>query len=233
MKNSILVIEDDTYLRKFIKSSLLNDGYSCITANCGKDGMSALKNNFFDLVIMDLDLGDMNGQQILELLRKQHMEVPVIIISTFSSIDLKVDLFDKGCDDYITKPFYIEELLARVKRLLNKSNISTNQEIMVNEVIQLANMELDYLNLTISKNGEIVFLTKKLFDLLSYFIKNNNMIITKQQLLIRFWDDSDSGTNIENTLTVHIHKLRKLIEENPSKPKYLITKRGLGYIFTL
>ncbi|MGL1891180.1 MAG: response regulator transcription factor [Spirochaetaceae bacterium] len=231
MKRSILVIEDDTYLRKFICSSLIKVNYNCIAAACGKDGIQMLKSKYFDLIILDLDLGDMNGQEILSLMRKQSIDLPVIIISTFNSINTKIDLFDIGCDDYITKPFYVDELLARVKRLIERTTNKSpaKNESLVNEIIQFDGMELNFEDLTLSKDGKKIDLTKKLFDLLAYFIKNANRVLTKEQIISRFWNQAENFP--ENTLTVHIHKLRSLIEDTPSKPKYLVTKRGHGYIF--
>lgn len=232
MKKVILVIDDDTSLRNFICNSLIKKNYNCVPATCGQMAIKELKKRCFDLVILDLDLGDINGKEILDLMRKQSIEIPVIVVSTFNNINMKVDLFETGCDDYLTKPFYIEELNIRVKRLLERvSNpVFKDLELLNEEVVVIGGeIEINFYNLTLYKRGKPLELTKKLFDLLSYFIKNSDRIITKEQIISRFWNDPESYS--ENSLTVHIHKLRTLIEDDPSKPQYLLTKRGLGYLF--
>lgn len=233
MCQNILIVEDDTYLRTFISKSLTNLGYNCVDASCGKDGINALKKSCFDLVIMDLDLGDSNGEDIIKSMRKQCLDTPVIVVSTFNNLDTKVDLFDSGCDDYITKPFYIDELSARVRRLLSRTArvISEGTETLKDEIVEFNGLQLNYNDSTIIRNGKRIDVSKKVFEILVYFINNPNRILSKDQLLNRFWNDSEIIP--DNTLTVHIHKLRSLIEDNPSQPVHLLTKRGLGYIFNL
>lgn len=233
MCQNILIVEDDTYLRTFIGKSLSHAGYNCVEAACGKEGITALKKTCFDLVIMDLDLGDTNGEDIIKSMRKQSLEIPVIVVSTFNNLDTKVDLFDSGCDDYITKPFYVDELLARVRRILSRNSryISDGSETLKDEILDFNGIQLNYSDSTIIRNGERLEVSKKVFEILVYFINNPNRIVSKDLLLDRFWSDSEIIP--DNTLTVHIHKLRSLIEENPSQPVHLKTKRGLGYIFNL
>lgn len=233
MKSVILVINNETYLRKFICNSLTKNNFTCIPVTTGKKAMSQLKNRYFDLVILDLDLQDINGKQILDLMRKQSIDTPVIIISTIKDIEIKIELFNTGCDDYLTKPFYMDELIVRVKRLLKRTAILTSKEreIMKDEIIYINDIELNFTERSLIKKGIQLELTKKLFEILSYFIKNSNRLITKEQIISRFWNESETFS--ENSLTVHIHKLRNLIEDDPSNPKYIITKRGLGYILVL
>jgi len=218
------------YLRNHTRKILTRAGYTVTAASCGKDGLQSLRNTDFDLVLLDLDLGDIDGTEIIALLRRQNIETPIIVISNFDQIDSKVNAFNIGCDDYITKPFYREELLARIRRMQKRVMLNqAEKKISAQSTVTIGPFQIDYQNLSVSKNGHSLVLNKKLFDIFSFFITNMGQVITKEQLLTRFWWDKESPS--ENTLSVHIHMLRELIEDDPKHPVYLSTKRGQGYIF--
>ena len=122
MNHRILVVEDHEYLRKYIIKILQKENYQIFEASCGKKALQLLKTEIVDLILLDLGLGDMDGTEIIRLLRRQQNEIPIIVVSNFEQIDSKVNAFDLGCDDYITKPFYKEELLARIRRLNRRGN---------------------------------------------------------------------------------------------------------------
>lgn len=229
MKETILVAEDNNPLRKFILKSLKSAGYTVLEAPNGKEALNTIKNEFVDLILLDLDLGDMSGLEIIKIIRTQNNETPIIVVSNFEQVDTKVNAFNIGCDDYITKPFYKEELLARVSRTCEK--ITKNNLLQILETLTIPPFSIDYRKGVIFKNNIALDLNKKMFDVLSYFIVNRNNIISKDQLLTRFWSNTTDPS--DNTLSVHIHMIREKIEDKSGKPSYLITKRGLGYCFNL
>ena len=232
MSITILIIEDQDHLREYMKKILEREHYQVLCSSCGQEALSLLKNNNPDIILLDLNLGDMDGREIITILRRQHDEVPIMIVSNFNEVDTKVHSFDLGCDDYLTKPFYKDELLARIKRLHTRVKYTKlAEEHKLKEKESFGPFSVDYKTGQIQKNGQGLDLSRKLFDLMVYFLMNRNQIVSKEQLLNRFWWDQDNQS--DNTLIVHIHMLRSLIEETPSKPQFLKTKRGMGYLFAI
>lgn len=232
MEITVLVIEDQLHLREYLRKILEQESYAVLTVSSGKDALDLLKNKYPDIILLDLNLGDMDGRDIIKILRRQYDDVPIIVVSSFTEINKKVNSFELGCDDYLTKPFYKDELLVRMKRVYARctQRNTVKQSPAVEEEI-IGPFSLNYNTGQIRKNGRTIDMSNKLFRILLYFIKNKNRIVTKEQLLCRFWQDQENPT--ENTLVVHIHMLRSLIEKDPSKPKFLITRRGLGYYFKI
>ncbi|HBD95327.1 MAG: hypothetical protein A2015_12760 [Spirochaetes bacterium GWF1_31_7] len=208
--------------------ALKNANYTVIEATSGKEGISQLKNNLADLIVLDLNLGDMHGSDILRNLRKQNIYTPVIIVSTINEIDTKLDSFDNGCDDYLTKPFYMEELVARVKRTLH-TNKNESAKIFKENVTNGPFM-IDLISHKIYKSDTFIEAGNKLFNLFLYFMQNPDRYLSKEQIHNQVWD-SDEDFN-DNTISVHIHSLRCLIENDPKKPVYLRTAKNIGFIFS-
>lgn len=232
MSGELLVVEDNDYLRAYMKKILGKEGYSVREAACGADALSVLRSSMFDAVLLDLDLGDMNGVEIIRLLRRQQSDIPVIVISNFEEIDTKVTAFKVGCDDYLTKPFYKEELLARLKRLQSRCVFHPlDQGDPLESMEQFGPFRIDYRACTVHKLDRKLELNRKLFDLFVYFCKHRDMVISREQLLQRFWKEQDAPSF--NTLSVHIHMLRQQIESDAKHPAFLVTKRGLGYMFQI
>lgn len=225
-----MIAEDQTDLRVYTRKILEVEGYTVIEASSGTRILEMLKKNYADLLLLDLNLGDMDGSEILKTIRNQGMELPVIIVSSYGQIDRKVNAFDIGCDDYITKPYIKEELLARIKRLCRKSQSRTPAPEF-NEILTAGEFEVDFRNSRVLKQGKEIVLNRKLFEIFSFFLRNEGQVISKDQLFERFWWDQADPS--ENTLNVHIHMLREKIEDKPRKPKYLKTKRGIGFYFSV
>jgi len=228
---SILIIENDLYLRQTIINSLSKDNFILHEAASGRDGYTILGNTVVDLIILDLHLGDMDGSIILKSLRDQFIRTPVIIISTADSIQSKIENFTIGCDDYLTKPFYFEELIIRVKKLLKTNeNLINNKNNTLDEIIEVGEFKFDFLRYKVDKNGKNIELNSKLFNLFFYLVKNKNTLLTREQIYQNIWSNENHIN--DNTLSVHIHMLRNLIEDDPKNPRYIKTIKSEGIIFS-
>ncbi|MCG8451874.1 MAG: response regulator transcription factor [Spirochaetales bacterium] len=213
-----------------MKRSLLREGYEVHSAPSLPEALHLLRTADVSVILLDLNLGDRDGRDIIALLRRQGSDIPIIVVSHYTEIETKVHAFELGCDDYLTKPFHTEELLARIKRLGQRTVQCHSSQIPFQERITTGPFLVDYQDRTVQKEGKTLHLNGKLFELFAYFVSNQNQLISKEQLLSRFWWNQDHPS--ENTLSVHIHMLREQLEENPKLPQYLLTKRGQGYIFT-
>ena len=227
---TILVVEDNAHIRKFIVKNLLKQGYKAYEAETLKGAYYELKNNVIDLVLLDLYLGKNDGMEILRTIRRQNDILPVIIVSSITNVSMKIHGFEVGCDDYITKPFYIEELLCRVKRLLSRIRAPHLSNSIITEKIQSGPFVLDVKKFTLTKKDRVIPLRKKLFDLMLFFVCNPETIITKENLFERAWDFED-GMN-SNNLYVHINELRKKIEDRDTKSHYIKNIRNVGYFYS-
>ncbi len=226
----ILVVEDSSRLRAFITENLETAGYSVIGAESGKEAYAALRDTYVDLVLLDLNLGDVNGLEILKTIRRQDESLPVIIVSSITSSGTKIDGFDTGCDDYITKPFYVDELLARVRRLLKRAVPDERPATAIAETIRSGPFEINPVSMEVRKNGKPIDLRKKLFDLFLFFARNPDAVLTNEILYARAWNVGD-GVN-DNSLYVHIRQLRLLLEDDPSCPRHIQTVRHSGYRYS-
>lgn len=226
----ILVIEDNAHLRKFITNNLVKSGYQVFQADSLKTAYVELKAHVIDLVLLDLQLGQNDGMEILKTIRRQNKVLPVIIVSSITNVDMKVSGFDIGCDDYITKPFYIDELLGRVKRIFNRMRSERPPHPIITEEIISGPFVLDMKTFTLTKNGEIIQMRKKLFELMLFFVRNPEIVLSKEMLFDRAWEFLD-GMNA-NSLYVHINQLRILIEDDPNNPHYIKTIRNAGYFYS-
>lgn len=232
---NILVIEDNESVRSFIQDALDTAGFQTTAVETGKEAFSSLRDDVFDLVLLDLKLPDVDGMEILKTIRRQDEDLPVIIVSSMQEVDTKVFGFDVGCDDYITKPFHVPELIGRVRRLLRRVNTAApaveqpRERRTIQERIEVGRFLLDMREFRVYKDGSTVEMRKKLFDLFLNFALHPGVVITKEALHERAWDFRDSIN--ENSLYVHIHQLRSLIEDDPSKPQFLKTVRGVGFVF--
>ena len=228
---TILVVEDNATLRRYIGNSLEKAGYHVVLADSGKSAFSRFRHENLDLVLLDLKLGDMDGLEILKTIRRQNETLPVIIVSTCVDLKVKVGGFEIGCDDYITKPFYSEELISRVKRQLKRrGGVREKASQTIAEDIERGPFRLDLRACRVYKNGESIEMRKKLFEILLFFARNTDQILSKESILANCWDDCSVVS--DNTLYVHIRQLRSLIEDTPETPAYIQTIRGVGFTFS-
>lgn len=225
----VLIVEDNDRLRKFVRSSLEKNGYRVFEAATGAVAFSILREEYLDIVLLDLHLGDIAGIDILRTIRRQDEDLPVIIVSTIQDQDVKVGGFDIGCDDYITKPFYMQELLSRMARLLKRRQ-GPGTKAAVEERIRSGPFEIDVRGLSVKKEGTPIEMRKKLFDLFLYFVKNEETVLSNEALFSRAWEAAEEMN--ENSLYVHIRALRKLVEDDPAEPRYIRTVRNAGYVYS-
>lgn len=221
MSAKILLIEDEEKLARFVELELCYEGYSVTKAFNGRTGLELALAGGFDLILLDIMLPELSGMEVLRRLRRAS-SVPVIMLTARDSVTDKVSGLDLGADDYITKPFAIEELLARIRTALRKN--SSNQD---SEILSALTLQLDAKRRTVTVDGEPVDLTKREFDLLHYLLKNKGLVVTREDLLEKVWDfDFDGGTN---TVDVYIRFLRGKIDELYNI-KLIHTIRGVGYV---
>ncbi len=220
MKN-ILIIEDDNYINDMLSKLLQLNHYHTWSAYSGTEGI-LLHNNHIDLILLDLMLPGKNGEDIIKELQHKK-KVPIIVISAIYDTDKKIDLLKLGADDYITKPFHNGELLARIEVQLRHSVPHNDQE----NILIFKDIELNTTDYTVKCNHEYINLSKKEFEILKVMIENPNRVFTKNNLIEQVWDNEDSAD--DNTLNVHISKIRnKLKEKNPNE-KYIETVWSIGY----
>lgn len=217
MKN-ILVIEDDASIQDMLKVFLTSNGYSVTSAYSGTEGL-LVHNKDIDLILLDLMLPGKKGCEVIEDLKKIK-DVPVIIMSAIGDIDSKVDLFEKGADDYIIKPFHNKELLMRIRARLKVRTESP-------EAVELGSLEINTDEHRVYVAGKEVLLSRYEFDILLLLAKNRGKIMTKSRIFDTVWDMSDTAD--ENTLNVHMSRIRKKLKEADPDGDYIETVRGVGY----
>jgi two-component system KDP operon response regulator KdpE len=223
MNKSILLVEDDDQIRKLLRITLESNGYRVIESGNGKMGLSLAMNHNPDLILLDLGLPDMHGQEFLVLARR-NFEKPVIILSVLNEEINIVTALDNGANDYLTKPFRTGELLARIRSVLRGKTDGPE-----NVLLKFGDLEIDLTMRSVKRNKQMVKLTATEFALLSLFAKNEGRILTHEFLLKNVWGTAYMKQS--QYLRVFVAQLRKKIEENIDKPKYILTESGVGYRF--
>ncbi|BCZ49237.1 DNA-binding response regulator [Clostridium gelidum] len=221
---NILIVEDDQEINNLICNALKRENYNVVQAFDGRQALEKYNENC-QLVILDLMLPYVDGIEILRKIREKST-LPVIILSAKDEEADKVIGLSMGADDYIIKPFSVRELLARVKAQLRRSADYNNSEVQ-NSILQYDELKLDTLNYKIFKNDQELSLTKKEFELLKLFLSNPNRVFTKAQIFNSVWENE--YLNDDNTVMVHIKRLRNKIEDNSNNPQYIMTVWGIGY----
>lgn len=217
----ILIIEDEIKIARFIELELKYEGYQVDQCHDGREGLEKALNEEFDLILLDIMLPSMNGMEVLRRLR-QNSEVPVIMLTAKDEVMDKVMGLDTGANDYITKPFAIEELLARIRAALKRSV----PKIDTSNTLQFNKLKLDLDKYTVTYDTESIELTKREFDLLTYLMQNKNIVLTREKLLDTVWGYDYGGDT--NLVDVYIRYLRSKIDDKYNV-KLIHTVRGVGY----
>ena len=217
----ILVIEDDRRVASFLRRGLSADKFLVDVASDGQAGLQLAESKEYNLIILDLMLPSMSGQEVLDALRKSNGGVPVLVLTARGAVRDKVELFQKGCDDYLTKPFAFAELQARVKALLRRGKTETQ------DTFHVADLRIDFNKRQVTRGGRKIELTLKEFALLEYLVRNAGQVLSRSMIVDHVWDQSfDSFTNV---VDVYIRYLRNKIDYG-FEPKLIHTVRGVGYV---
>jgi DNA-binding response OmpR family regulator len=222
-QKSILIVEDDETLQQTLAYNLEKEGYRIVLANDGSTGLEMARSQEPDLVILDVMLPELDGLSVCRILRRE-MDVPIIMLTARSSEVDKIIGLDSGADDYVTKPFSLGELLARVRAALRrKPKASLPQQL------ESGDLKLDLIGRRAYKGSIELNLSNKEFDLLAELMRNKDIVLSRDLLLTKVWGYDYYGES--RTVDVHIRWLREKIEESPSKPKRITTIRSIGYRF--
>lgn len=224
----ILIIEDDISIAELERDYLEINGFEVKIENSGQKGMDTAGKERFDLIILDLMLPEVDGFHICKELRER-LDIPILMVSAKGEGIDKIRGLGLGADDYITKPFSPNELVARVKAHLNRYQRLTNKDKKQAEIIDINGLVLDSYSRRVHVNGEEIILTTKEFDILLLLAKNPNRAFSKHEIFEKIWGFDSLGDI--STVTVHIRKIREKIEPDPPNPKYIETIWGIGYRF--
>ena len=220
---NILVIDDEIQIRKLLEISLEANDYKVNFAVNGKDGITMAASLQPDLILLDLGLPDEDGQDVLVKLRAWYQN-PIIILSVKSAEEEIVKALDNGANDYLTKPFRTQELLARIRTALR-----SNSNSVIESVVSFGNIAVDFASRVVKVDNDIIKFTATEYNLLTLLIKNDGRVLTHQYILKEIWGQSYSEQT--QYLRVFVAQLRKKIEQDPNRPKYIITESGVGYRF--
>ncbi len=227
MKEKILIIEDEEDLVKGLNLNLRGEGYEVEWACDGRDGLLKAQELAPDLIILDIMLPKINGLEVCRELRRKSVGIPIIMLTAKGEEIDKVVGLEVGADDYLTIPFSIRELLARIKALLRRAN---REEKSLPMVYRFGDVEIDFAHFKVRRKGQEFELTSLEVDILKYLISHQGKVVTREALLDKVWGYDKFPTT--RTIDNHILKLRKKIEDDPSRPRHIFSVYGEGYRFT-
>lgn len=218
----ILVVDDEPQIRKFLRISLGANGHEVLEAETAGQGEELARTRKIDLVILDLGLPDMDGQEIISAIRETS-KVPIIVLSVRSQEVDKVEALDRGADDYIVKPFGIAELMARVRAALRQRGAEPPN----GEIFTTGGLHCDFVRRVVTRDGEEVHLSKREYELLRFLASSPDHVLTHRQILKEVWGPA----HVEDTayLRVYVNQLRQKLETDPAAPRLILTEAGVGY----
>jgi len=220
----ILIVEDEQKIADILKFGLAENGFKVEVAYDGKLGYRLFSVRHFDLLIIDINLPGMNGYELCKAVRLLNERVPVIMLTSMSALNDKIEGYDAGADDYIVKPFEYRELLLKIRALLKRT---VSQYVPVGNVLKLSDLEMNLDNKEVKRDNTIIHLTAKEFQLLEYLLRNKNRVVSRTDIAINVWDmDFDTNTNV---IDVYISYLRNKVDKKFDH-KLIQTQVGMGYI---
>jgi len=221
----ILVVEDEEAIREGLIDVLVFHGYEVDSAATGPDGLEKAQTGKFDLVLLDIMLPGMDGYEICDRIRTDDRDQAIIMLTAKTSDEEIIEGLKLGADDYVSKPFSIQQLVLRIEAVLRRSRTGIEHA----RTLQLGDVEVDTENFSGLKNGEALTFTRREIEVLSYLAQNQDRPISRDELLVKVWGYAKNLDIETRTVDIHIAKLRRKIEANPKEPANLITVRGAGY----
>jgi len=228
--NKALVVDDEKLIVKGIKFSLEQDGYEVDVAYDGKEALKMAREKEYDIVLLDVMLPEMDGMEVCQAIR-EFSEMPIIMLTAKGTDMDKILGLEYGADDYITKPFNILEVKARIKAIIRRNSKKSKAADKNDRIIEVSDLKLDLDSRRVFEKGNEVNLTAKEFDILELLTQNPDKVYSREQLLNIVWGNKLHEAGDVRTVDVHVRRLREKIEPNPSEPKYIHTKWGVGYYF--
>lgn len=220
----ILLIEDEKKIANTLSKGLTELDYHVETAYDGKIGLRFFQSGSFNLVITDINMPGINGYDLCKIIRSQNQHIPIIMLTALSTTDDKIEGFDAGADDYLVKPFEFKELLVRIRALLKRT---MNQQLPSGNILTVSDLEMNIDSKEVTRHGTPISLTAKEFQLLEYFMRNRNRVVSRADIAQKVWDlDFDTRTNV---IDVYVNFLRKKIDKD-FEPKLIQTQVGMGYM---
>jgi two-component system, OmpR family, copper resistance phosphate regulon response regulator CusR len=220
----ILLIEDEKKIADTLSRGLNELDYHVETAYDGKIGLRLFETGKFNLIITDINMPGINGYDLCKIIRDRNQHIPIIMLTALSTTDDKIEGFDAGADDYLVKPFEFKELLVRIRALLKRT---MNQQLPTGNILKVANLELNVDSKEVTRDGRRINLTAKEFQLLEYFMRNRNRVVSRADIAERVWElDFDTKTNV---IDVYVNFLRNKVDKG-FEPKLIHTQVGMGYM---
>ena len=228
MGQTVLVVDDEQNIVNIIAFNLKKEGYEVLTAGDGEEAVEIVEKHQPDLILLDIMMPKMDGYEACRKIREKY-NIPIIMLTARAEELDKVLGLEMGADDYVTKPFGTRELIARVKANLRRSVVKNGPAVEKGNVLKFGKLEIDLDKFEARKDGKVLELTYREFELLKFLAQNLRQVFSRETLLEKVWGYEYYGD--VRTVDVTVRRLREKIEDNPGKPEYIITKRGVGYSF--
>lgn len=223
-ERKILIVEDEIKIAQTLKKGLTENGYYVELAYDGTIGKRLFLSHNYDLIILDINLPEINGYELCRQIRGHNQHIPILMLTALNTTDDKIEGFDAGADDYLIKPFEFKELLVRIRALLKRT---INQQLPSGNILKVADLEMNLDSKEVKRGDKKINLTAKEFQLLEYFMRNRNRVVSRADIAVSVWDiDFDTQTNV---IDVYVNYLRNKIDKNFSY-KLIHTQVGMGYI---
>ena len=229
-QKTVLIVEDEKNIVDILRFNLQRSGYAILEAYDGENGLRQALSASPDLILLDVMLPKMNGFDICARLRDAGSTVPIIMLTAREEETDKVFGLEAGADDYMTKPFSMRELLARVRANIRRRSLDLNARKSVGKLIEAKGLTIDPATFSVMRNGQAVDLTQKEYDLLLYLIQERGVVFSREDLMQKVWNYDYYGDM--RTVDVTVRRLREKIEDDPGKPTRILTRRGAGYYFS-
>ncbi len=223
-ERSIMIVEDEVRIADTLRVGLTENGYDVEVAYDGRLGYKLFQSRPFNLIIIDINLPIFSGYELCKLIRSDDRDIPIIMLTALSSLEDKIEGYDAGADDYIIKPFEFRELLLKIRALLRRAG---NERMPVGNILRAANLQLNLDTKEVRRDGQVINLTAKEFQLLEYLVRNKNRVVSRADIAVNVWEiDFDTNTNI---IDVYINYVRNKVDK-PFEKKLIQTQVGMGYI---